>query len=139
MAHVSLRQEVGAPAGAVWDLVGHLERAATWAGVERCEIEGEGPGCVRRLQLVGDDRMCERFDVLDETQRRYHAWVLEHGRLPLRDLQYSLAVSETGPERCAIDWEVDFEPDGVDEQRAAELVTGFYTTMAVSIRKRLGG
>lgn len=139
MAHVSLREEVGAPAGAVWDLVGHLERAETWPGVERCEIEGEGPGCVRTLQLVGDERMRERFDVLDEARRRYHAKVLERGRLPLRALEYSLAISEIGPGRCAIDWEVDFEPEGIDEQRARELVVGFYKTMAVSIGNRLAG
>ena len=138
MAHVSLREEVGAPAGAVWDLMGHLDNASSWSGVEKCEIEGSGEGCVRTLLLVGDERLVERFDVLDEAARRYQARVLELGDLPLRDLHYSLAVRETDPERCAIDWEVDFEPDGIAEQRALEMVTGFFTTLAVSIRTRLG-
>lgn len=137
MAHVSLRQEVGAPAGAVWDLVGHLDNAASWAGVEKCEIEGRGAGCVRTLELVGKDTMRERFDELDDEAHRYSAAVLEHTHLPLRDLHYTLQVSEAGPERCAMEWEVDFEPDGVGEQQARELVTGFYTTLAVSVRVRL--
>ena len=137
MAHVSVRQEVGAPVGAVWDLVGHLDNAATWAGVERCEIEGRGPGCVRTLELVGKDKMRERFDELDEAHHRYSAAVLEHTHLPLRDLHYTLSISEAGPERCAMEWEVDFEPDGVEEQRARALVEGFYTTLAVSVRVRL--
>ena len=137
MAHVNLREEIGASAVVVWDLLGHLDRAASWAGVEKCEIEGSGEGCVRTLLLVGDERLRERFDVLDEAARRYEVRVLEAGGLPLRDLKYSLVVRETGPERCAIDWEVDFEPDGVAEQRALQMVTGFYTTLAVSIRLRL--
>ena len=137
MAHVNLREEIGASAVAVWDLLGHLDRASSWTVVQKCEIEGSGEGCVRTLLLVGDERLRERFDVLDEAARRLEARVLEAGGLPLRDLKYSLAVRETAPERCAIDWEVDFEPDGVDEQRALEMVTGFYASVAVSIRLRL--
>ncbi len=137
MAHVHLREEIGASAVAVWDLLGHLDRAASWTFVQKCEIEGSGEGCVRTLLLVGDERLRERFDVLDEAARRLEARVLEAGGLPLRDLKYSLAVRETGPDRCAIDWEVDFEPDGIAEQRALEMVTGFYTSLAVSVRLRL--
>jgi hypothetical protein len=137
MAHVSVRQEVGAPAEAVWHLLGHPESASSWPGVERCEIEGSGAGCVRTLQLVGDERLSERFDELDEASRRFHSEVLELGRLPLRAFRYSMTVSEIGPDRCAIDWDVDFEPDGIDEARARELVKGFYTSMAVSVRQRL--
>jgi hypothetical protein len=137
MAHVTLRQEVGASAEAVWDLLGNPERASGWAGVERCEIEGSGAGCVRTLQLVGDERLSERFDLHDETARRYRSEVLEPGRLPLRDFHYSVTVSETGPDRCAIDWDADFEPDGIAEERARELVTGFCTTLSVSIGERL--
>ena len=137
MAHVSLREEIAAPAVAVWDLLGHLDRASSWAGVEKCEIAGSGEGCVRTLLLVGNERLRERFDVLDEAARRYEAQVLEAGGLPLRDLHYSFVVEETGPERCAVAWEVDFEPDGVAEQRALEMVTGFYTSLAVSVRLRL--
>lgn len=137
MVHVSLRKEVGAPAAAVWDLLGHPESASTWPGVEKCEVEGSGAGCMRTLQLVGDERFCERFDLLDEAARRYHAEVLEVGRMPLRDFHYSMSVSEAGPERCAIDWEADFEADGIAEERARELVTGFYSQLAVSVGARL--
>lgn len=138
MAHVSIRQEVGAPAGAVWDLIGHLDSATLWPVVLKCEVQGSGVGSVRTLQLVGDERLRERLQDHDERGRRYRSQVLELGGLPLRDFHYTVAVSESGPERCSIEWDADFEPEGVAEVRAQQMVQGFYDNLAVSIRDRLG-
>lgn len=138
MAHVSIRQDVGAPAGAVWDLIGHFDNAVLWPAVTKCEIEGSGDGCVRTLLLVGDERLCERFVEVDEPGRRYRSEVLELGRLPLREFRYTVVVSESGPDHSRIEWNADFEAEGVQVDYAEELVRGFYDNLGVSIRDRLG-
>lgn len=138
MTHVSLRQDVGAPAGAVWDLVGNLRNATLWPAVVKCEVRGSGAGSERTLELVGDERLRERLKAHDDRARRYRSEVLEIGRLPLRDLRYTVSIAETGPDRCAIEWDADFEPEGVSEDRAREIVRGFYANLNVSIRDKLG-
>lgn len=138
MIHVSLKHDVEAPAGAVWDLVGDLRNASLWPVVLHCEVRGSGVGCERTLDLVGDERLRERLESHDDRSRSYRSEVLELGRLPLRDFHYSVSVAETGPDRCAIEWDADFEPAGVTEDRAREIVRGFYANVTVSIRDRLG-
>ena len=81
MVHVSLRQEVRASADAVWDLVGHPESAASWSGVERCDVEGHGPGCVRTLELIGDELTNKHVAALNTVEATLEAKRLDEEQM----------------------------------------------------------
>jgi len=138
MARVNVSEEIAAPAATVCDLVGNPAYGARWPVVERCEVEGEGPGCIRTLQLLDGSTICERLDAIDPAARTYGSTILEMAGLPIKKLEYRVSVSELGPERCRVDWEMTFQPSGISEDRLAHMLEGIFTSSTTSIRDTLG-
>jgi hypothetical protein len=134
---VHVKQEVPAPASTVWALMGDMGNAKSWPIVESFEIEGRGVGCVRTLHLVGGDRLVERLEAHDEEGRTYTASVLEPGSMNVRDMRYSLAISEAGTKRCTVEWIADFEAEGAPEELMRRRIEGFYISTTASIRDTL--
>jgi len=137
MARVRVREEIAAPAGAVWAAVGDLERAGDWPAVETCKLEGSGVGCVRTLHLVDGAVIHERVEAHDDEARSYRAEVFTLGHMPVKDYRYTVSISEAGPDRCVIDWLATFEPAGVSEERACHMIEGLYTASTSTIREEL--
>jgi hypothetical protein len=135
---VHVKQEVRAPASAVWELIGGMDSARSWRIVESFELEGRGVGCVRTLHLVGGDRVVERLEAHDEQRRTYTASVLDPGSIPVRDLRYSVSISEAGTDSCTVEWIATFEAEGAPPEQMQRRIEGFFVSTTASIRDRLG-
>ena len=138
MARVNVRQEIAAPASAVWAAIGDLAHATHWPAVETCEIEGSGVGCVRTLRLVDGAVIRERVEAHDDDARSYRSEVFVLGQMPVKNYRYSVSVSAAGPDRSIVDWLATFEPVGVSEERACHMIEGLYTTSMSTIKEDIG-
>jgi hypothetical protein len=138
MAHTSIRQTIPLAADTVWSLVGDLRTGDQWPAVLRCEIEGEGIGCIRTLHLVDGNAIRERLEARDGDARLLRWEVLEFSKLPLRSLHYTLTVRELGPSDCTVDWYVDFETAGDSEEHVRKMLQGIYGSIRASILENLG-
>ena len=139
MSEVKVKAEIGAPAARVWGLIKGFGEIAKWAGagIQSCEVEGEGVGAVRTLGLPGGGSLQERLEAYDETGRTLSYSIIGENPLPLTDYRSTMKVAEAGSGRCTLEWSGRFEPKG-DEAQAKSLIEGIYNGGITGIKSTLG-
>ncbi len=137
MVDVKVSERIEAKAEAVWDLFRDFGGVARFnEGLERCELDGEGIGAVRTLTLPGGVTLRERLEALDDAARRLQYSILD-GPIPVRDYLSTVEVHADG-EGCQVDWSSHFEPVGMPDAQARELIEGVYRGGLAGIRRALG-
>lgn len=124
MTRVNVRETIEAPADSVWALVGDFGGLARIGLVPKCEVEGEGVGAVRTIEM-GDARIRERLEAYDGTGRLLSYSIVDAGPLPVKDYEATIRVIDDGSERCIVDWSGSFEPTG-DEAEAIRAIEDIY-------------
>ncbi len=67
MADVRIEDEIAGGVDAVWAKIADFGGIGEWApGLEKCELEGEGVGSVRRISM-GGMQIAERLEKRDAT------------------------------------------------------------------------
>jgi hypothetical protein len=138
MASVKVVDSVEASADRVWDLLrdfGGLDRFA--AGIEDCQVEGEGVGAVRTLSMPGGLKLQERLEAFDDAGRSLSYAIIGEHPLPLDDYLSTVRVVEESDGRCTIEWSSEFQPKG-PEDAARTMVEGIYRGGIKGIKKALG-
>ena len=127
MAEVQVTEEVKASADRVWELVRDFGDIAKWAGagIQSCEVEGEGVGAIRTLGVGAGAPIRERLESHDDEKRSFQYSILD-GPLPVADYLATFQVNETGPDRCKIEWGSRFEPAGLPEEQVQGILRGVY-------------
>ena len=138
MAEVRVTEQIAASAAKVWELIHDFGDLSKWAaGIERCEVSGQGVGAVRTLEIPGGGSIKERLESFDDAARSFSYSMLEPIPLPLKNYLATVQISEDGPERCTIDWSGSFDPAGAPEEQTAKMIRGSYTGSIASIKKKL--
>ncbi len=138
MARVSLSQELQASAETVWEQIGGFNSLPTWhPAFEKSRIEGEGRGQVRTLDLAGGATIRERLDRADESARSYTYSILS-GPLPVAGYVATLCVREAGDGACVVEWSSEFNPDGLPEAAAVEIIESVYQAGFVGLTEKFG-
>jgi hypothetical protein len=140
MSDVRVSEPIAAPAAKVWELLGDFGGVAKWGGamLESCTVEGSGVGAVRTIGLPGQLSMQERCEGFDDAGRTLTYSIVGPCPIPVRDYRSTCRVVETDANACRVDWEGRFEPHGVPEEQAQDLVRGIYTGAIRRVRKLLG-
>ena len=141
MSDVKVSESLAAPAAKVWALLGDFGGVAKWGGpmVQSVKLEGSGVGAVRTLGLPGDAKIQERCEALDDAGRALTYSIVGQSPIPIRNYRSTCRVVETGANQCRVDWEGHFEPVGVTEDAAQDLVRGIYTGAISEVRKLVEG
>ena len=120
MAQVSTSRRCDVSAQDMWDRIGDPGRIHEWyPGIEATEMLDGGRTRVDTLE--GGGRGVETILELGERHMRYR---LEEAPLPVSGLVGTLSVREDGEHGCVVEWEATFEPEGVPEDEAVEIVRG---------------
>jgi hypothetical protein len=122
MAHVAVSKRYALPAEEMWARIGDPGSLAKWhPGVETTElIDG---GRTRVNTVPGGGRVVE--PIFDLGDHRYTFRITE-SPLPFGEFVSTLQVRDDGDDACAVEWDATFQPDGVSETEAADLVRGFF-------------
>jgi hypothetical protein len=130
---------INASAEAVWETIsrfGGLEEFIP--AVASCSLEGSGVGAMRSLALQDGGMVHERLETLDEAARTLQYSITE-SPLPFTDYLATMQVRDAGSGQCEIEWSSTFEPDGVSEAEAVEMLQGIYRGGIEGLEKMLGG
>ncbi len=140
MSEVKVSEEVGASAEAVWKLLRDFGGIQKWSGggIESCSVEGEGIGAVRTIGIAGGASLQERLEAFDDERRTFNYSIIGASPLPLTDYLSTVAVTGTGADSSRVDWSASFEPKGISEEQAQQLVRGIYTGGIAGLKKTLG-
>src|SRR5581483_7409536 len=128
MSEVKVSESIAAPAAKVWALLGDFGGVAKWGGamLQTCTVEGSGVGAVRTIGLAGGGSIQERCEGYDEAGRALTYSIVGKSPIPIRNYVSTCRVVEVGPKESRVDWEGRFEPDGVTEEQAQQMIRGIY-------------
>jgi len=127
MANISMRTTIHASADAVWQTIRDFNAAPRYiAAIANSVMQGSGVGAVRTLTLQDGAQVVERLESLDH-QARTLSYSIASAPLPLAHYVSTMRVQDLGGGRCELRWSPTFEPQGVTEAEAKQLVEGIYT------------
>ena len=135
-AQVKVTDTIKAPIADVWKLVedfGGLDKIMD--AVETCETEGEGIGMLRKIPM-GGSAVVERLEECDAGKHRLAYSIIE-GPLPFKDYYAVIELASEGGD-TRIDWTGTFEPAGVTEDQAKQMVNGIYSGGIKGFKSALG-
>lgn len=138
MAKIEVNEEYNVSADAVWERIADFGGIRDWMpGVEKCEVEGEGLGAVRAIQ-IGPMTIKEKLESLD-AEGRSLSYSITEGPLPAENYLATIVVSEQGG-GCRVDWTATFDlPEGVDEGAIGPAVAGGYSGALKALKGQLEG
>jgi hypothetical protein len=135
--HVSKKTTVEAPADAVWEIVGDFNGLGKMLdAVAKSTLQGTGVGAVRLMVLQDGREVEERLEKLDP-QARILTYRALRTPLAVNDYVSTMTVRELGPNLSEFEWSSTFEPAGISDDEARELVEGFYVAAFEGLKKRL--
>jgi polyketide cyclase/dehydrase/lipid transport protein len=122
MAQVSTSKRYDVSGQRMWERMGDPCRISEWHPfLETTEVLDGGK---RRVNTRGDGgRVSETILALAERQYSYR---IDESPLPFGNLVGTLRVRDEGDAACVVDWEATFDPAGIPEDEAVELVRGFF-------------
>ena len=137
MTEILVQREIAAPLAKVWEVLADFGGVAEWMpGAQSCVQEGEGVGATRTVSM-GDIRVIERLESLDEAGKSFSYSVIE-SPMPLENYLATVRVRASGSEACKVDWSARFDlPAGVDEAAVKPGVEGAYGGALDALKSRL--
>ncbi|MCH8819943.1 MAG: SRPBCC family protein [Acidobacteria bacterium] len=123
MTKVTVMEEFSASANQIWNLIGGFNALPDWhPAVERSELE-EG-GTVRKVTLVDGVTILEKLEYHSDESREC-SYSIVTSPLPVANYMATLKVTKH-EEGSQVEWSGEFDPSGVSESEAVELVQGIY-------------
>ena len=122
MAQVSTSKHYDLPGRRMWERMGDPSRISEWHPfLETTEVIDGGK---RRINTRGDGgRVSET--ILEQAERHY-TYRIDESPLPLGNLVGTISVRDEGEDACIVEWDATFDPAGIPENEAVELVSGFF-------------
>lgn len=136
MTEVKTEAEMGASADEVWKLVGDFVGFVEAMGVPTTSEGDPGVGQVRTITMGGADTV-ERCESRDDATRTISYSVVS-GPLPVQDYLATMQVLEAGAGRSKVTWGATFQPKGMSEEDAANVIRGIFGGGLAALQGRFG-
>ncbi|MGK2921254.1 MAG: SRPBCC family protein [Methyloceanibacter sp.] len=132
---VKKRREAPGKPAEVWAVVGDFCAIKDWhPAVTECEQIEEGGDTFRILTLGDGGKIKEKLTDSDDTSYSYE--IIE-GPLPVKNYKATLEVGEDDePDRVEIEWEAEFDADGVEDAEATKIISGIFNDGVTGIKKK---
>lgn len=109
----------------VWAAIGPFCAIADWhPGLESCMEEQINGVTHRRLVAKDGAHFLEKLIAHDNSAMKY-SYTIEEGPLPVADYSATISVSQSDGETHVV-WSGTFEPKGVSEAEAVDVMNGVY-------------
>ncbi len=136
MTQIKVEGDIAADIDAVWKLVSDFVGFLTAQGLD-CTGEGDGIGMERAIK-VGSSTVVERLESLDEAARRT-SYTIVSGPLPVRDYTGTIQLTAGGEDATTLTWSGSFQPEGISDEQAIEMMEQVYQGGIKSLQKHFAG
>ena len=114
MTTVTVERILDVPAREAWAVLADFGGLLDWAGSGKTELEGEGIGMIRHLEMDGMGKIGEKLEVLDHDEMVL-GYALTYGEVGMKRYEARIRVHPQGSQACKVLWQGDYEAaDGVD-------------------------
>ena len=122
MAQVNTSKRYDVPGEEMWERIGDPARIYEWhPAIEATEMLDGGK---TRIDTLGDGGRV--VETILEQGERYHSYRIDESPLPVDNLVGTVRVRDEGETACRVEWQATFEPAGIPEGEAVELVGGIF-------------
>ncbi len=128
----------------LFDLLADFGNIQNWwptdapVAIERVELEGSGVGMVRKIFNVGfTDSVDERLDFIDPKARTYKLSIIGTPPAGMTSYQATGVITETGANKCHIDYDSEFETEPGKENEAIEMLKAVYQLQWQGLKNKL--
>lgn len=136
MAEVKVTGLIPASAKEVWALVGDFSALDRFVeAVDRCTVEGEGPGAVRTLTLQDGGQVQEKLDTLDNEQHILTYSIIE-SPMPIQNYTGIMQVREAENGKSEFIWASSFDAEDEMEDEMLETLEGLYSLGVEGLKNR---
>ena len=136
MAKIQVKQELAAPADALWKLVADFGNVPWIPGGENVKLEGKGPGMLR-IFTGPNGEIRERLESVDAGKRTLVYTIPQGVPFPVKDYRATMAVTDAGRGKSSLTWTCECQPAGATEAEVKQAIEGMYGLMIGWIRDHL--
>lgn len=127
MISVMVSREFEVSAQQMWDLLGNFGDISWAPGMDRVEVEGSGPGMVRKIYMDSDgESIDEVLESMDAENMSFIYTIPRNLPMPITQYRAGPTIIDLGEGRCRVDWRGSGEPNGVSDSEAEATMKGFY-------------
>jgi len=132
---VSMSTELDAAPADVWKVVGDFGALDKFLEVvESLDLEGEGVGSVRTLNLPEGAKVIETLHTWDAEAMSY-SYSIDESPMPIEGYTATLTVSALEDGGAKVDWSSEFKAIGASDADARKSVTGIYEMGFAGLKK----
>lgn len=122
MTEVKISKRYEVSGADMWERIGDPARIFEWhPAVEATEMRDGGQ--IRIDTLADGGRVAA---TILERGERHHTYRVDESPLPVENLIGTISVRDQGEGACEAEWEATFEPLGIAEPEAIDLVRGIF-------------
>ena len=137
MAEAKVVDSIKADIESVWAELGNFSGVKAGSGIESVDYEGEGVGMTRSINM-SNGSVVERLDVHDAENKIFtYSIINEDSVLPFANYSATIRLSDNADGTTGVDWTGQFEPRGVEEEKAVKLASGIYSNAINNAKKVL--
>ncbi len=135
MNKVTREENLPVSVDSAWQVLADFGGFLNWAASGSIELEGEGPGMIRRLDMDGAPEItAERADVIDDDTRTLVYTLVEGNPIGMSSYKAKVQLHATGYNTCNITWQGEFTAvDGTDPDQVAAALKGAYVGMTKAL------
>jgi hypothetical protein len=136
MSQAAGKTAIDAPVYTIWRVIGDFGAAGRYlVGVVGCTVGGAGVGALRTLTGADGSTIVERLESLDGAALQLSYALLTD--TPFRNCLTTMAVHVLGPGRAELEWSATFEPDGIPESEAVDLMQAALAANCLALKEFL--
>lgn len=136
---VHVQRELEYSADTVWALLEDFGNMSWAPGIQKIEVEGQGPGMVRKIYMGEGPSIDEHLDAIDPARRYLEYSIPANNPMPVTDYKASAHVTALSEGRCRVDWRSSATPAGMSDEEAVQILNGAYNMMLDWIDTHLAG
>lgn len=136
---VHIQRELGFSADKVWALLADFGNLCWAPGIQKVEVEGSGPGMLRKIHMGEGGSIDERLESVDPNRMTLEYTIPANNPMPVTDYRSNVTVTDLGEGRCRVDWRGQAREQGISAEQAEEILGGAYNAMLDWITDYLKG
>ena len=136
MVDFKVEHEYPVTAAKVWSVLSDFTDMS-WAGMANMELEGEGIGMLRKIELGLPEPVTEQLLTLDHEALSFSYTIVSGNPLPVNDYQTGAKVITVDDNHCRVEWWCQCQSEEMADQDVAALLSDSYAGLLKTLAGHL--
>ena len=136
MVDFKVEREYPVTAVNVWSVLSDFTDMS-WAGMADMELEGEGVGMLRKIELGMPEPVTEQLLTLDQAAMSFSYTIAAGNPLPVKDYLAGARVFVVDDSHCRVEWWCQCQAEGMADSDVSALLSDSYAGLLKTLAGHL--